>query len=63
MEAQVVRLKQDALRCFNLAIAGCACGALVNLFKLACGYPESEEQKSSRSLRGNFLTMMRKLPS
>ena len=45
MEAQVVRLKQDALRLFNLTIAGCACGALVDLFKLAHGYLESKEQK------------------
>ena len=46
MKAWVIRLKQDALRLFNLTIAGCACGALVNLFKLAYGYPESKEQKT-----------------
>ena len=26
-------------------MAGCACGALVNLFQLEYGYPESDEQK------------------
>ena len=45
MEAWVVRLKQDALRLFNLTVAGCACKALVDLFELICGYPESKEQR------------------
>ena len=45
MEAHVTQLKQDALRLFNLTVAGCACGALVDLFELAYGYPESDEQK------------------
>ena len=45
MEAWVVRLKQDALRLFNVTIAGCACRALVDLFELAYGYPKSEKQK------------------
>ena len=41
----MVHLKQDALCLFNLAIAGCACGALVDLFEAAYGYPESAEAK------------------
>ena len=45
MEACVVWLKQDALRLFNLTVASCACGAIFDLFELACGYPESDEQK------------------
>ena len=45
MEAHVVCLKQDALHLFNLAVAGCACEALVDLFELAYGYPEMEEQR------------------
>ena len=45
MEAHVIHLKQDALHLFNLAVAGCACGTLVDLFELAYGYPQSEEQK------------------
>ena len=45
MEAHVIHLKQDTLCLFNLAVAGCASGALVDLFELACGYSESEEQK------------------
>ena len=38
-------LKQDTLCLFNLTIVGCACGALVDLFKAAHGYPESAESK------------------
>ena len=45
MEARVIHLKQDALHLFNLAIAGCACGALFDLFEAAYGYPESAEAK------------------
>ena len=29
-----------------MALAGCACGALVDLFEAAYGYPETEEQKA-----------------
>ena len=46
MEARVVCLKQDALHLFNLAIVGCACSTLVDLFKAAYGYPELAESKS-----------------
>ena len=45
IEARVVCLKQDTLHLFYLAIAGCACGALVDLFEAAYGYPESIEVK------------------
>ena len=45
MEAWMVCLKQDTLHLLNLAIAGCACGALVDLFEAAYGYPESTEAK------------------
>ena len=46
LEAKVICLKQDALHLFNLALAGCACGALVDLFEATYGYPETEEQKA-----------------
>ena len=46
LEAKVICLKQDALHLFNLALVGCACGALVNLFEEVYGYPETEEQKT-----------------
>ena len=39
----MIHLKQDALHLFNLAIAGCVCGALIDLFQAAYGYPESAE--------------------
>ena len=45
MEVRVICLKQDALHLFNLALAGCTCSALVNLFEAAYGYTESEEQR------------------
>ena len=43
---KVICLKQDALHLFNLALAGCVCGTLVNLFEAAYGYPKTEEQKT-----------------
>ena len=46
LEAKVICLKKDALHLFNLALVGCACGALVNLFEATYGYPETEEQKA-----------------
>ena len=42
----VIHLKQNALHLFNLALAGCACGVLVDLFKATYGYPKTEEQKA-----------------
>ena len=45
MEARVVHLRQDALHLLNLAISRCACGALVDLFEAAYGYPKSAEAK------------------
>ena len=58
MEASVVPLKQDALRLFNLTVASCACRALVDLFKLAYGYPKSDKQKKRaqkfEKLEGQF---------
>ena len=45
MKVRVICLKQDALYLFSLALAGCACGALVDLFESAYGYSESEEQR------------------
>ena len=45
MEARVVHLKQDALHLFNLAIVGCACSALVDLFEATYEYPELAESK------------------
>ena len=46
LEAKVICLKQVALCLFNLALVGCACGALVNLFEATYGYPKTEEQKA-----------------
>ena len=46
LEPKVIHLNQDALHLFNLALVGCACGALVDLFKAAYGYPETEEKKA-----------------
>ena len=45
MEARVIHLKQDALCLFSLALVGCTCSTLVNLFESAYGYSESEEQR------------------
>ena len=62
LEAKVIHLKQDSLCLFNLALAGCACGALVDLFEAAYGYPKTEEQKErARSLNNsNINSLMRK---
>ena len=35
MEVRVICLKQDALLLFSLALAECACGALVDLLESA----------------------------
>ena len=45
MEARVIHLKQDTLHLFSLALAGCTCSVLVNLFEFTYGYSESEEQR------------------
>ena len=45
MEVRVIHLKQDALCLLNLALVGCACGALVDLFESTYGYFESKEQR------------------
>ena len=64
MEARVVCLKQDTLHLFNLTIAGCACGALVDLFEAMFGYSESAESKhQAKSLKNwniSFQTRIRK---
>ena len=59
MEARVVRFKQDALCLFNLTIAGCACGTLVDLFEAMCGYPELAEFKCWAK---EFLRVLLSLP-
>ena len=45
LEQKVIKLKQDALRLMNVALAGMACGQILSLFKYAFGYPESQESK------------------
>ena len=45
-ESKVIKLKQDALRLMNIALAGTACGQILTLFEFAFVYPESEESKT-----------------
>ena len=45
LESKVIRLKQDALRLMNVALAGTTCGQLLTLFEFAFGYPKSQESK------------------
>ena len=46
LESKVIKLKQDALRLMNIALAGTACGQILTLFEFAFRYPESEESKT-----------------
>ena len=46
LESKVIKLKQDALRLMNIALAGTACGQILTLFEFAFGYPESKESKT-----------------
>ena len=45
LKSKVIKLKQDALRLMNIALAGTACGQILTLFEFMFGYPESEELK------------------
>ena len=48
LEQKVIKLKQDALRLMNVALAGTACGQILSLFEYAFGYPESKESHEWR---------------
>ena len=43
LEKAVIDLKMDALRIWNVALAGTACGSLPTLIENAYGYPESKQ--------------------
>ena len=43
LEKTVIDLKIDALRMWNIALAGTACGNLLTLIENAYGYPESRQ--------------------
>ena len=43
LEKTVINLKIDALRMWNVALAGTACGNLLSLIESAYGYPESRQ--------------------
>ena len=43
LEKTVIDLKMDALRMWNIALAGMACGNLLTLIKNAYGYLESRQ--------------------
>ena len=43
LEKTVIDLKIDALRMWNVALAGVACGNLLSLIENAYGYPESRQ--------------------
>ena len=59
LEKTVINLKIDALRLWNIALAGTACGNLLSLIEDAYGYPESKES----ILRGEYLeTVEREFP-
>ena len=45
LEQKFIKLKQDALRLMNVALAGKVCGQILSLFKYAFDYPESQESK------------------
>ena len=45
LESKVIKLKQDALRLMNIALAGTACSQILTLFEFVFGYPESQESK------------------
>ena len=43
LEKTVINLKMDALRMWNVVLAGTACGDLLTLIENAYGYPESKQ--------------------
>ena len=43
LEKMVIDLKINALRMWNVALAGMACGNLLSLIENAYGYPESRQ--------------------
>ena len=51
LEKSVINLKMDALRLWNIALAGTTCGNLLNLIENAYGYPESKASIE----RGSYL--------
>ena len=48
LEKMVIDLKIDALRMWNVALAGTACGNLLSLTENAYGYPESRQSIENR---------------
>ena len=45
LEQKVIKLKQDALRLMNVALACTACRQVLSLFEYAFGYPKLQESK------------------
>ena len=45
LEQKVIKLKQDALRLMNVALAGTVCGQILSLFEYSFSYPKSQELK------------------
>ena len=45
LERSVISLKMDALKLWNIALAGTACGNLLQMIENAYGYPKSKESK------------------
>ena len=45
LERSVISLKMDALRLWNIGLAGTACGNLLSTIENDYGYPESRESK------------------
>ena len=43
LEKTVINLKMDALRMWNMALAGMVCGNFLTLIKNTYGYPESQQ--------------------
>ena len=51
LEKSVINLKMDALRLWNIALAGTACGNLLSLIENSYGYPETRASVE----RGSYL--------
>ena len=45
LECSVISLKMDALRLWNIALAGTACGNLLSTIENAYSYPETRQSK------------------
>ena len=49
IEITALRLKQSALRSWNVALAGSACGCLLHMLEDLFGLPESEQSKKEEA--------------